>query len=177
MPEQRPANSTSIETVAFVSLGCPKNLVDSEKMLGLLAEAGVVPISDETRADAIVVNTCGFLEAARDEALDEIARVAKLKTTGSCRRLVVAGCLVQRHGQKMLEWCPQIDGRRMVTGVNWSPGIVNPFRQLGRCGDSLDTVLQQQRCGRDEPIILVLHMACPRVEYTDRGKSAVVISE
>jgi DNA topoisomerase VI subunit B len=65
--------------------------------------------------------------------------------------------------------------RTLVTGVNWSPGIVNPFRQLGRYGQSLDSVLEQQRAGRYEPIVLVLHMACPRVEYTDRGKSAVVI--
>jgi hypothetical protein len=65
--------------------------------------------------------------------------------------------------------------RTLVTGVNWSPGIVNPFRQLGRYGQSLDSVLEQQRAGRREPIVLVLHMACPRVEYTDRGKSAVVI--
>jgi hypothetical protein len=65
--------------------------------------------------------------------------------------------------------------RRLVTGVNWSPGIINPFRQLGQLGESLDSVLTAQRAGRHEPIILVLHMACPRVEYTDRGKSAVVI--
>jgi DNA topoisomerase VI subunit B len=65
--------------------------------------------------------------------------------------------------------------RTLVTGVNWSPGIVNPFRELGRFGQSLDAVLEQQRAGRREPLVLVLHMACPRVEYTDRGKSAVVI--
>ncbi len=65
--------------------------------------------------------------------------------------------------------------RRLITGVNWSPGIVNPFRELGKFGESLDSVLEQQRIGRDEPGVLLLHMACPRVEYTDRGKSAVVI--
>jgi DNA topoisomerase VI subunit B len=65
--------------------------------------------------------------------------------------------------------------RRLVTGVNWSSGIINPFRQLGAYGASLDTILTQQRASRTEPIILVLHMACPRVEYTDRGKSAVVV--
>ena len=72
-------------------------------------------------------------------------------------------------------WCPGSETRRLVTGVNWSPGIVNPFRQLGRFGESLDTVLAEQRAGRDEPIVLVLHMSCPRVEYTDRGKSSVVV--
>jgi hypothetical protein len=73
-------------------------------------------------------------------------------------------------------WCPRASGRRLVTGVNWSPGIVNPFRVLGRFGASLDTILGQQRADADEPVILVLHMACPRVEYLDRGKSSVVVS-
>ena len=59
--------------------------------------------------------------------------------------------------------------------LNWSPGIINPFRELGSFGRSLDTILAQQRAGRDEPVILALHMVCPRVEYTDRGKSAVVV--
>jgi DNA topoisomerase VI subunit B len=72
-------------------------------------------------------------------------------------------------------WCPDADSRRLVCGVNWSPGIVNPFRELGRFGESLDTILAQQRASRHEPVVLVLHMACPRVEYTDRGKSAVVV--
>ena len=72
-------------------------------------------------------------------------------------------------------WCPETESRRLVTGVNWSPGIINPFRELGHFGQSLDTILSQQRADRDEPVILVLHMACPRVEYLDRGKSSVVI--
>ncbi len=72
-------------------------------------------------------------------------------------------------------WCPEAKSRRLVIGVNWSPGIINPFRELGHFGQSLDTILSQQKADRDEPVILVLHMACPRVEYTDRGKSSVVI--
>lgn len=72
-------------------------------------------------------------------------------------------------------WAPDISGRQLVTGVNWSPGIINPFRELGSFGESLDTVLSEQRANRGEPVILVLHMTCPRVEYTDRGKSAVVV--
>lgn len=72
-------------------------------------------------------------------------------------------------------WCPDIGSRRLVTGVNWSPGIINPFRELGGYGRSLDTVLSQQRATSEDPIVMVLHMACPKVEYTDRGKSAVVI--
>jgi hypothetical protein len=74
-------------------------------------------------------------------------------------------------------WCPGLTGRRLVTGVNWSPGIVNPFRELGKSGRGLDAVLERQRAGRGEPVCVFLHLICPRVEYTDRGKSAVVVSD
>jgi DNA topoisomerase VI subunit B len=71
-------------------------------------------------------------------------------------------------------WCPDLGYRRLVTGVNWSPGIGNPFRTMGKYGASLDTLLQNQRV--DEDCVVVAHLASPRVSYTDRGKSAVVIS-
>jgi hypothetical protein len=79
---------------------------------------------------------------------------------------VLAAALDRSQGDKR---------RRIVAGLNWSPGIKNPFRSLGRFGQSLDSVLAQQRVGRDEPVIFALHVAYPRVQYTDRGKSAVVI--
>jgi DNA topoisomerase VI subunit B len=72
-------------------------------------------------------------------------------------------------------WSPKAATRRLVTGVNWSPGIVNPIRQLGRYGQSLDSLLEQQHAGPDEPVVFVLHLACPRVTYTDRGKSAIIL--
>ncbi len=109
MPRRPAKSAPTVQTVAFVSLGCPKNLVDSEKMLGLLAQDGLVPVSEGGEADAVVINTCGFLEASKDESVDEITRAAKLKRAGKVKRIVVAGCLVQRHRAKMLEWCPDID--------------------------------------------------------------------
>lgn len=72
-------------------------------------------------------------------------------------------------------WCPEADQRRIITGVNWSPGIVNPFRELGRFGESLDTILSQQRATSDEPVVFLLHLSCPRVMFADRGKSTIVI--
>jgi ribosomal protein S12 methylthiotransferase len=95
--------------VAFVALGCAKNLVDSERMLGQLAEAGAVLTADEADADVIVINTCGFLGASRDEAHEVIRQAVKQKRKGRCRRVVVAGCLVQRDGMKLLETFPEID--------------------------------------------------------------------
>src|SRR5438128_3572944 len=102
-------SSKSIKTVAFVSLGCPKNLVDSERMLGLLAQDGLAITADASDADAIVINTCGFLEASKQESLDEIRRAVELKKSGKCQRVVVAGCLVQRHKTKLLSEVPEID--------------------------------------------------------------------
>src|SRR3954463_16014024 len=98
-----------IQSVAFVSLGCPKNLVDSERMLGLLAQDGLVITPDAAEADAIVINTCGFLEASKDESLKEIRDAIELKKAGKCRRVVVAGCLVQRHKTRLLDDAPEID--------------------------------------------------------------------
>ncbi|MCH2149836.1 MAG: hypothetical protein MK095_10435, partial [Phycisphaerales bacterium] len=98
-----------ISKVAFVSLGCPKNLVDSEAMLGELSQSGYELVSDHDQADAIVINTCGFLEASRDESLEAIHEAIERKNQGHVKRVVVAGCLVQRHRAKMLEWAPGID--------------------------------------------------------------------
>jgi ribosomal protein S12 methylthiotransferase len=109
----------------MVSLGCAKNLVDSEKMLGLLAESGLVPTGDELSADALVVNTCGFLEAAKDESLEVIEAAARRRETGQLKRLVVAGCLVQRHRARLLDWCPQIDA---IIGVFDRDRIVQAVR-------------------------------------------------
>ena len=114
-PAPRPTPERGVQTVAFVSLGCPKNLVDSEKMLGSLAEAGIAPVSinpdggDFGGADAVIVNTCGFLEASKDESLGVIKEAIAAKERGEVRRVVVAGCLVQRHRAKMLDWAPGID--------------------------------------------------------------------
>ena len=112
-PSPRPAygaTATGAEppVVGFVSLGCVKNLVDSEKMLALIAESGAI-IGDESLADTIVVNTCGFLGSSRQEALDVIRELAARKRRGQLRRLVVAGCLVQRDGEQLRALVPEID--------------------------------------------------------------------
>lgn len=104
-----PTASGEVRRIAFVSLGCPKNLVDSEKMLGVLRESGFQLVSDHDQADAVVVNTCGFLEASKDESLEVIQEALARKRAGTLKRVVVAGCLVQRHRARMLEWAPGID--------------------------------------------------------------------
>ncbi|HZZ41905.1 MAG TPA: 30S ribosomal protein S12 methylthiotransferase RimO [Tepidisphaeraceae bacterium] len=107
--KSQPNPDAPIESIAFVSLGCPKNLVDSERMLGLLAQDGLSLTPDASSADAIIINTCGFLEASKDESLKEIRDALELKKQGKVRRVIVAGCLVQRHKTKLLNDVPGVD--------------------------------------------------------------------
>ena len=107
--------------VAFVSLGCAKNLMDSEQMIALLAEAGHEITGDTAEAEAAVVNTCAFIDAAQQEAIDAILELAELKKTGCLRRLVVTGCLPQRYADSILEELPEIDA---VLGTGSFPEIV-----------------------------------------------------
>jgi ribosomal protein S12 methylthiotransferase len=96
-------------TVHFVSLGCPKNRVDTEVMLGHTSDAGYQVVSDPAAAEVIVVNTCGFIGEAKQESIDAILEMAKYKEAGSCRKLVVAGCLTQRYPKELAEELGEVD--------------------------------------------------------------------
>ena len=95
--------------VGFVSLGCPKNLVDSEVMLGTLARQGYSITAQKEDADVIVVNTCGFIDTAKKESIDTILEMADLKSQGNCKKLVVAGCLAERYRSEIQKEIPEID--------------------------------------------------------------------
>src|SRR5438045_8955654 len=95
--------------LGFVSLGCPKNLVDSEVMLGTLARQGYSITANKEDADIIVVNTCGFIDTAKKESIDTILEMAELKTQGNCKKLVVAGCLAERYRDEIRKELPEID--------------------------------------------------------------------
>src|SRR3989441_9662552 len=96
-------------TLAFVSLGCPKNLVDSERMLGKLTQDGYVLAPDADGADVVVVNTCGFIEPARQESLGVIREMLDLKRQGRVGAVVVAGCLAERKKDDLLQEVPDVD--------------------------------------------------------------------
>src|SRR6185436_5994714 len=96
-------------TVGLVSLGCAKNLVDSEVMLGQLRRHGFHITMDPERADVVVVNTCGCLHAAKDEVYETIREMAQLKELRRLRKLVVAGCMVQRFADEMKTRLPEVD--------------------------------------------------------------------
>jgi len=101
-------------TFSFVSLGCPKNLVDSERMLGLLAQDGYVLVPDAKKADLVIINTCGFIDAARQESLGVIREMIERKKAGAIKGVVVAGCLAERQKEMLLEEVPEVD---QVVGV------------------------------------------------------------
>src|SRR5437660_2126456 len=97
------------QKVGFISLGCPKNLVDSEVMMGLLSRAGAELTRRAEDADVIVVNTCSFIESAQQESVNTILEMAGHKTAGKARKLVVAGCLVERFCDQIRKDIPEVD--------------------------------------------------------------------
>ncbi len=129
LPTPASPSTCSVQSIAFVSLGCPKNLVDSEKMLGLLAEDGIAITADHDQADAIIINTCGFLEASKTESIDVIREAIEQKLAaqqeGRPKRVIVAGCLVQRHRAQLLDEVPQVDA---LVGVFDRENIVKAVR-------------------------------------------------
>ena len=93
----------------FVSLGCDKNLVDTEFMLGMLRDDGIEITNDETEADVVVVNTCAFISDAKEESINTIIEMGELKKTGKLKKLIVAGCLSQRYKDEIMKELPEID--------------------------------------------------------------------
>src|SRR6266852_4250614 len=112
--------------VHFTTLGCPKNQVDSELMLGMLAEAGHQIVEAAEAADCLVVNTCAFIDRAREESVNTILELAQLKERGRARALIVTGCLTQRYGAEILRELPEIDG---ILGTSELSRIVDLVRQ------------------------------------------------
>src|SRR3954463_9342808 len=122
-------------TFSFVSLGCPKNLVDSERMLGLLAEDGYVLVPDAQKADLVIINTCGFIDAARQESLGVIREMLDRKKAGDLKGVIVAGCLAERQKELLLEEVPDVD---QVVGVFGR-------EEIARAADRIMGDLHEQR--------------------------------
>src|SRR5689334_5442233 len=122
--------------IGMISLGCPKNLVDSEVMLGLAQQSGHQLTRDAADADVLVVNTCAFIDKAKQESIDAILEMAELKKTGSCKRLVVTGCMAERYRDELREQIPEIDA---VLGTGEVPEIVNAIG-IGDPGSGVRTI-------------------------------------
>lgn len=114
-------------TIALISLGCAKNLVNSEQMLYLLSEAGYALTPSPDGADAVIINTCGFIDAAKSEAIDTILEMAKLKNEGRLGRIIVTGCLTERYKDAVTEELPEVDA---ILGVGSFGEIVDAVNDV-----------------------------------------------
>lgn len=138
--------------VGMISLGCPKNLVDSEVMLGLAEQAGHTLTSDAHEADVLIVNTCAFIDKSKQESIDAILEMAELKKTGACQRLVVTGCLAERYRDELKDQIPEIDA---LLGTGEVPEIVRALGPLG--SDPLAAY-----GGQTPAVPMTLHRKAPR---------------
>jgi ribosomal protein S12 methylthiotransferase len=147
--------------VGFVSLGCPKNLVDSEVMMGILARGGyeLTPRADE--AEVLVVNTCSFIEPAQKESIDAILEMAEHKKFGAAKKLIVAGCLVERFREQILEQVPEVDA---VVGT-------------GEVERILEAVEGDLRVLPAQPPAFLYHDLTPRIVTTPRHAAYIKIAE
>src|SRR5499433_706401 len=127
--QEQSAPETKLPKVGFVSLGCPKNLVDSEVMMGMLQSGGAQITSRADDADIIVVNTCSFIDSAKQESVDTILEMAQHKATGKAKKLVVAGCLVERYRNEIQKNIPEVDavvGTGELENILAAAGITAP---------------------------------------------------
>ena len=113
--------------VAFISLGCAKNLVNTEQMMALCRDAGHTLLEEPAGADVVVINTCGFIDSAKEEAIDTILAAAQLKAEGKVRKILVTGCLTQRYQQEILTELPEVDG---IMGTGSYGEIVAALEEL-----------------------------------------------
>ncbi|HTF38120.1 MAG TPA: 30S ribosomal protein S12 methylthiotransferase RimO [Blastocatellia bacterium] len=154
--------------VGMVSLGCPKNLVDSEVMMGLLVRQGYELTTDSRAADVLVVNTCGFIDSARQESVETILEMAQLKQTGKLKRLIVAGCLVERYREELQREIPDID---VCIGVNQLKEIESVVEPNGH------RVLPVYSDGAAAPELFLYDETTPRLRATAPYTSYVKIAE
>jgi|LNFM01.1.fsa_nt_gb ribosomal protein S12 methylthiotransferase len=154
-------------TIGFVNLGCSKNQVDSEIMLGSLVTEGFQLTSDPKQADVVIVNTCGFIEEAKEESINTILEHGQLKTTGTCRVLIAAGCLAQRYQGDLLKELPELDA---VVGT----GEFGKIAEI--CRDLLAPKKRHRRLWISQPPYLYDELA-PRLRLGKQHSAYVKIAE
>ena len=120
-------------TIGVISLGCAKNLVDTERMLGLLTGAGHELVSHPDKAEVLIVNTCGFIESAKQESINTILEMAAYKKTGRCKKLIVTGCLSQRYREQLAELLPEVDLFLGVREYEALPGYLSSGKGEALC--------------------------------------------
>ena len=132
-------------TVGVISLGCAKNQVDTERMLGILTDAGYEITNQPHEADILIVNTCGFIESAKQESINAILEMAQYKEGGKCSRLVVTGCLSQRYREELREAMPEIDLLLGVREYETLPRLLGGGADAPHCGPASARILTTPR--------------------------------
>jgi ribosomal protein S12 methylthiotransferase len=155
-----------VAKIGFISLGCPKNLVDSEVMLGLLQKEGHTLTADTAEAEILVVNTCSFIEGSRKESIETILEAAEFKKSGKCRRLIVAGCLAERYPKQIQSDLIEVDA---ILGTN-------QISQIARAVDGAE-VLPPTSFGRSDADLYLYDHTTPRVLATPRFCAYLKIAE
>ncbi|MBZ5499315.1 MAG: 30S ribosomal protein S12 methylthiotransferase RimO [Acidobacteriia bacterium] len=152
--------------IGFISLGCPKNLVDSEVMLGLLQKAGHTITTDTAEAEIVVINTCSFIESSKKESIDTILEAAELKKTGACRRLIVTGCMAERYPKEIQSDLGEVDA---ILGTNQLQQITQAVAG--------DPVLPPTSFGRSNADYYLYDHTTPRVLATPAYTAYIKIAE
>ena len=169
-PARKPVQERAVSgatTIGFVNLGCSKNQVDSEVMLGTLVKEGFQLTGDPQKAEVVIINTCGFIEEAKQESINTILEHGKLKQRGNCRVLIAAGCLAQRYQGDLLKELPELDG---VVGTG-------EFGKIGEiCRDLLAPKKRHQRIWMSKPPYLYDELA-PRIRLGNQHSAYVKIAE
>ncbi len=134
--------------IGLVSLGCSKNLVDSEVMLGMLTERGMEIVADASKADVIIVNTCGFIDSAKQESIDTILEMAQYKQNGRLQKLLVTGCLAQRYADELAAQLPEVDAFMGVSEYGKLAEVIERMMRDERpaCLGQGERFLKQKRC-------------------------------
>jgi ribosomal protein S12 methylthiotransferase len=159
--------------IGLISLGCPKNLVDSEVMLGLARDAGHELVQDAAAADVLVVNTCAFIDSAKQESIDAILEMARHKNEGTCRRLIVTGCLAERYRDELRAEIPEIDA---VLGTGEVPEIVSAIGGVSGSTGAPLTFFARHPASRTAPSY-IYDAETPRVFATPRHYAYVKVAE
>ena len=169
--------------IGLVSLGCAKNLVDSEVMLGALRRDGMELTARAEEADVVIVNTCGFIEASKQESINAILKANELRETGHCKALIMAGCLTQRYPKELLAELPEVDA---IVGLNEVPRMGEIVREVLRRRGILAPTESRQECRSYEegarlfwsgPAEFIPDYSAPRYRLTPKHYAYVKIAE
>src|SRR2546425_507432 len=173
--------------IGLVSLGCAKNLVDSEVMLGALARDGMELTTRAEEADVVIVNTCGFIEASKQESINAVLKANELRRTGHCKALIMAGCLTQRYPKDLQKDLPEVDA---IVGLNEVPRIGEIVREVLSRRSDIPVASGPENRGKDAapttalaavywsgPAKFVPDFSAPRFRLTPRHYAYVKIAE